>query len=112
MADICIYCRSKTIVKFGKRGTKQRGGVQRFLCKRCYRIFCKDDGFKWKHYSKGKIVETIEFYVGGGITLRFLSENFKLSKKHNIKMGFRIPGEGRKVHRETGSKNHSEDKSR
>ena len=80
MRDICIYCKSKDIVKFGKMRTKQRNRIRRLLCKKCNKTFCKDDGFEWKHRPKEKIVETIEFYVVGGNSLRFLAENLAISK--------------------------------
>jgi len=81
----CIYCRSKGIVKNGFRRTKNRGKIQLFLCRTCRRSFCKDDGFKWKHYSKEKIIDTLELYVGGGNTSRFLAEFLDLSKNTIIR---------------------------
>ena len=88
MTDICIYCKSKNIVRFGRRKTLRRGSIQRHLCRQCRKTFSTDDGFKWKHYSKEKIVETIEFYVGGGNSLRFLAENLCLSKNTILRWVF------------------------
>ena len=79
MNGICIYCKSKSIVKFGKRKTKERGRIQRYLCKLCKRTFCEDDGFKWKHYSPSVILDALELFVGG-LTLRFLDQFMSISK--------------------------------
>ena len=80
------------MAKFGKRRMKQRNRIQRFLCKKCNKTFCKDDGFKWKHYPKEKVVETIEFYVGSGNSLRFLAENLAISKNTILRLVFEYVG--------------------
>ena len=79
MEDICIYCKSKNIVKFGKRKTKRRGRIQRYLCKGCRRTFCEDDGFKWKHYSEKAILDALELFASGN-SLRFLSQFLSIAK--------------------------------
>lgn len=79
MQGICIYCREKDIVKFGKRRTKERGRIQRYLCKSCDRTFCEDDGFKWKHHSEKTILDALELFAGGN-SLRFISQFLGVAK--------------------------------
>lgn len=85
MQPPCIYCKAKNIVKNGSRKTKQRGNVPLFKCKKCKRTFCKDDGFKWKHHSKEKIIDALELYVGGGVSSRFLAQFLFISKNTVIR---------------------------
>lgn len=80
MQSSCRYCGSKNIVNNGFRKTKQRGNVKIYKCKDCGRTFCEDDGFKWKHHSKDMILNAIELYVGGGVSLRFLAQLIRVSK--------------------------------
>lgn len=81
MADLyCVYCRAKTIVRNGFRRTILRGKIQIYKCKKCGRFFCADQGFRWKHKSKDTIIDALELYVGGGVSLRFLAAYLNLSK--------------------------------
>ncbi len=75
----CIYCKSKDIVKYGKRRTKERGKIQRYKCKTCGRTFCENDGFKWKHHSKNTIIGALELYAVGN-SLRFIAQFLGIAK--------------------------------
>ena len=85
MYTSCRYRKSKDIVKNESRKAKLRGKVPIFECERCKRIFCIDEGFKWKHYSKEKIIDTIELYVGGGVSTRYAAQYLNFSKNTIIK---------------------------
>ena len=75
---ICIHCSALKVIKFGLRATKQRGNIQRYLCKECNRTFCIGDGFKYRHKSKETIVNTLILLPKK--SLRELSDFIGLSK--------------------------------
>jgi len=62
------------------RTTKERGKIQKFLCRKCGKRFCYDDGFKRKQKSTETIIRSVGLYVGGGSSLRTLAEYLDLSK--------------------------------
>ncbi|MEM0465822.1 MAG: hypothetical protein QXW97_03955 [Candidatus Pacearchaeota archaeon] len=39
---ICPKCKSKEVIKWGKRKTENRGKVQRYCCKSCSETFVND----------------------------------------------------------------------
>lgn len=79
MNDTCIYCKSTNVIKYGRRKTKERGRIQRCMCKSCKRTFCEDDGFKWKHHSSKTIIDALELFVAGN-SLRFVAQFLEVAK--------------------------------
>lgn len=57
--DSCIFCGSLSLIKHGFRFTKERGKIQRFLCKECKRTFAANDGFRNRHKSKETIIKSV-----------------------------------------------------
>ena len=51
---ICPKCKSKDVVKRGKR-YNQSGAKQRYLCNKCNSIFIKKDGFERIRFKKKDI---------------------------------------------------------
>jgi transposase-like protein len=80
MTTSCIYCKKDKIIKYGCRETRNRGKIQLYLCKKCGKRFCEDEGFKYKKKSTETIIDTIELYTGGGCSSRFLSQFLHLSR--------------------------------
>ena len=60
----CPKCKSKDVVKRGKRYNKS-GTKQRFLCNKCNSIFIKKDGFERMRYKKKDIVRAIHLHNDG-----------------------------------------------
>src|SRR3989338_708861 len=61
---ICPKCKSKDVVKRGKRYNKS-GAKQRFLCNKCEFIFIKKDGFERMRYNKKDIARAIHLHNEG-----------------------------------------------
>ena len=61
---ICPKCKSKNVVKRGKRYNKS-GIKQRFLCNKCESIFIKKDGFERMRYKKKDIARAIHLHNDG-----------------------------------------------
>jgi transposase-like protein len=64
VADACIYCHSKSVVKRGFVNGKVRK-VQRFWCKECRRTFVLDFGFKKMKNDPKAITAALDAYFRG-----------------------------------------------
>ena len=60
---ICIFCKSKNTVKWGKRKTKDRGIIQTHKCLKCGKRFTVDNGFYRMRNSESKITMSIDMYL-------------------------------------------------
>jgi len=60
----CPYCKSKDIVKAGKKYNKYVE-KQLYLCKSCRRRFVERDGFEGMSYPKEIILKTLHLYAEG-----------------------------------------------
>lgn len=61
---ICPKCKSKDVVKRGKRYNKS-GAKQRFLCSKCESIFIKKDGFERMRYKPKVIARAVHMHNDG-----------------------------------------------
>ena len=61
---ICPKCKSKDVVKRGKR-YNQSGAKQRYLCNKCNSIFIKKDGFERMRFKKKDIARAIHLHNDG-----------------------------------------------
>ncbi len=61
---ICPKCKSKNVVKRGKRYNKS-GTKQRYLCNKCESIFIKKDGFERMRNNKKIIAKAIHLHNQG-----------------------------------------------
>jgi len=62
--EVCIYCRSMSIIKWGVRHNKY-GDIQKFSCQSCGRFFTVNMGFeKMKHNPQG-ITTAMQLYFSG-----------------------------------------------
>ena len=75
----CPNCKSKNIIKRGKRKTENRDLIQRFSCKDCSFRFVEKDAFFRMRNSKQKVTMCIDLYYKG-VSLRnvqrFLKAHF------------------------------------
>lgn len=60
----CPNCKSKEVVKRGKR-YNQFGAKQRFLCNKCNLLFVKKDGFERMRFTKKDIARAIHLHNDG-----------------------------------------------
>lgn len=75
----CPYCKSKNIILYGNRKTKERHCLQRLFCKTCKRTFTKDKGFKHKHKSEEIIFSCLTLYAKG-LSIRETAEFLGINK--------------------------------
>ncbi len=59
----CLFCKSKSYIKKGNRKTKNRGNIQKYLCKDCGRYFTKDEGFYRMRNSPQTISMSVDMYL-------------------------------------------------
>jgi len=59
----CRFCNSENIVKKGFRQTENRGKIQRYICKKCGKSFCHDDGFYRMRNNENIITMAIDMYL-------------------------------------------------
>jgi transposase-like protein len=78
---ICPKCKSKEIIKWGKRKTENRGKVQRYCCKSCSETFISDAFWKMKN-SPQKITCALDLF-NRGLSTRGVQEHFKAFFPHN-----------------------------
>jgi transposase-like protein len=73
--EVCVYCKSKSIVKRGFVNGKARK-VQRFWCKECGKTFVFDLGFKKMKYDPRVITIAIDAY-SRGMSFRDVSQHLE-----------------------------------
>ena len=62
--DVCIFCRSSNLIKWGVRHNKY-GDIQRFACKTCGKSFTVNLGFeRMKHNPQG-VTAAMQLYFSG-----------------------------------------------
>jgi len=64
MSIVCPKCRSKNLIKRGKRKTKV-SIKQRYMCSDCGKRFVKDDGFKRMRHKPEIISRAIHMHQDG-----------------------------------------------
>ena len=78
---ICPKCKSKEIIKWGKRKTENRGKVQRYCCKSCSETFT-NDSFTRMRNTPQKITCALDLFFRG-LSTRGVQEHFKAFFPHN-----------------------------
>ncbi|MCX6748714.1 MAG: DDE-type integrase/transposase/recombinase [Candidatus Pacearchaeota archaeon] len=78
---ICPECKSKEVIKWGKRNTENRGKIQRYKCKSCSETFVNDAFFKMRN-SPEKITCALDLFHRG-LSTREVQEHFKAFHPHN-----------------------------
>ena len=74
--DVCLYCKSKAIVRNGQRHNKF-GDIQKWNCRACGRYFTINIGFeRMKHHPQG-ITTAMQLYFSGE-SLRNVSKSLTL----------------------------------
>ena len=76
----CPNCPSRKIVRDGRRPTKRKGLVQKYLCRRCGTRFSGLPGLKGRHASPGVIADALS-QVSNGTSLAKVAN--ELSRKGN-----------------------------
>ena len=61
----CPFCKSKKVVKRGKRKTDNRGLIQRYGCQDCNKRFVIDDGFFRMRNHPKKITCALDLFYRG-----------------------------------------------
>ncbi len=77
----CPECKSKEVIKWGKRKTHNRGKVQRYCCKSCSETFIKDSFARMRN-SHQKITCALDLFFRG-LSTRGVQEHFKAFFPHN-----------------------------
>ena len=80
--NICPFCKSKNVIKWTKRKTRNRGLIQRYKCKDCNKTFTKDDGFFRMRNHPKKITCALDLFYRG-VSTRKVQEHFKAFYPHN-----------------------------
>ncbi|MFH1470602.1 MAG: DDE-type integrase/transposase/recombinase [Candidatus Micrarchaeota archaeon] len=75
----CFFCKSDKTIRCGTRRTRNRGIIQRYLCKHCKRRFTHDDGFRNRHKAPDMILDVVLLWLKG-LSLRQLADQFQVSK--------------------------------
>ena len=78
---ICTKCKSKEVIKWGKRKTDNRGKIQRYCCKSCSETFVNDPFFKMRN-SPQKITCALDLFHRG-LSTREVQNHFKAFFPHN-----------------------------
>jgi len=78
---ICPKCKSKEVIKWGKRKTENRGKVQRYCCKSCFETFI-NDAFSRMRNKPEKITCALDLFYRG-LSTRGVQEHFKAFFPHN-----------------------------
>lgn len=74
--NLCKYCDSGNIKKFGFRLTK-KGKSQLFKCLECNRKFTSNFGFAHRQYSNSTITGSIQMYFTG-MSVRYIAGHYDL----------------------------------
>jgi len=61
---ICPKCKSKEVIKWGKRKTENRGKVQRYRCKNCSETFINDPFARMRNEPQ-KITCALDLFYRG-----------------------------------------------
>tara|TARA_Y100000310_G_scaffold299523_1_gene334444 strand:- start:1429 stop:2295 length:867 start_codon:yes stop_codon:yes gene_type:complete len=77
-----MYCKSKKVIKWGTRKTKNRGSIQRFCCRDCGRKFTLDSGFYRMRNSEKKITLCLDLFYRG-ISTRKIQEHLQAFHPEN-----------------------------
>ena len=77
----CSKCKSKEIIKWGKRKTENRGKIQRYCCKSCSETFVNDAFFRMRNTPQ-KITCALDLFYRG-LSTRGVQEHFKAFFPHN-----------------------------
>lgn len=77
----CPKCKSKEIIKWGKRKTENRGKIQRFRCKSCSDTFITDPFYRMRN-SPQKITCALDLFYRG-LSTRDVQNHFKAFFPHN-----------------------------
>ena len=78
---ICPKCKSKEVIKWGKRKTQNRGKVQRYRCKSCSETFILDPFYRMRNNPQ-KITCALDLFYRG-LSTREIQEHFKAFYPHN-----------------------------
>lgn len=78
---LCPKCKSKEVIKWGKRKTENRGKVQRYCCKSCSETFV-NDSFGRMRNSPEKITCALDLFYRG-LSTREVQNHFKAFYPHN-----------------------------
>jgi putative transposase len=78
---ICPKCKSKEIIRWGKRVTENRGKIQRWKCKSCSETFI-NDSFARMRNSHQKVTCALDLFYRG-VSTRKVQEHFKAFYPHN-----------------------------
>lgn len=77
----CPKCKSKEIIKWGKRKTNNRGKIQRYKCKKCNDTFINDPFARMRN-SPQKITCALDLFFRG-LSTREVQNHFKCFFPHN-----------------------------
>jgi len=78
----CPYCKNNEAVKYGCR-YNNIGKTQRYKCKRCQKLFVKDDGFKKMQNDKKLTTACLNLYMNG-MSLRKVANHINQFSNHKI----------------------------
>ena len=78
----CRFCDSEEVIKKGYRYTKNRGKIQKYLCKDCKKYFIIKDNFFRMRNSQHKITLCLDLFYRG-ISTRKVQEHFQAFYPHN-----------------------------
>ena len=78
---ICPKCKSKEVIKWGKRKTENKGKVQRYCCKSCSETFVNDVFSKMRNTPE-KITCALDLFYRG-LSTREVQNHFKAFFPHN-----------------------------
>ena len=79
---ICPNCKSKKIIKRGKRKTENRGLIQRYGCQECNKRFVIDDGFFKMKNAPQKVTLCLDLFYRG-VSTRKVQEHLQAFYPHN-----------------------------
>ncbi len=79
---ICPNCKSKKIIKRGKRKTQNRGLIQRYGCQNCNKRFVIDAGFFKMKNAPNKVTLCLDLFYRG-ISTRKVQEHLQAFYPHN-----------------------------
>ena len=79
---ICPKCKSKEVIKWCKRKTKNRGLIQRYRCNDCEKYFTLDDGFFRMRNAPQKITCAVDLFYRG-VSTRKVQEHFQAFYPNN-----------------------------
>lgn len=100
----CRFCKSKETKKDGIRKTENRGGVQRYKCKKCGKRFIQKDAFFRMRNKSNKVTLCMDLLQRGFIKENTRASTSILSKKlslfYNLQMDNKVCFSNGKLHRQ------------